>query len=99
MINISYLQNWLTEIYKPCGIVYCSDLAAKALNKNNLNPADFLRPFGDFKGKKIDLSFQEKTSTSCNTVIRNFFFDFYDNTKCKTIYNLDISECVYLLNY
>ena len=85
MINISYLQNWLTEIFKPCGIVYCSDLAKKAINKNNLTPADFLRPFGDFKGKKIDIPFQEKTGTTSNTVIRNFMFDFYDNTKCKNI--------------
>ena len=92
MINISYLQNWLTEIYKPCGIVYSSDLAAKAIKKNNLSPADFLRPFGDFKGKKIDLSFQEKTSTSTNTTIRNFFFDFYDNTKCKTVYRKDLQN-------
>ena len=84
MINISYLQNWLTEIFKPCGIVYCSDLAKKAINKNNLTPADFLRPFGDFKGKKIDIPFQEKTNVS-NTAIRNFIFDFYDNSKCKSI--------------
>ena len=92
MINISYLQNWLTEIYKPCGIVYSSDLAKKSINKNNLSPADFLRPFGDFKGKKIDLSFQEKTNTPSNTVIRNFFFDFYDNTKCKTVHRKNIQN-------
>ena len=92
MINISYLQNWLTEIYKPCGIVYSSDLAKKSINKNNLSPADFLGPFGDFKGKKIDLSFQEKTNTPSNTVIRNFFFDFYDNTKCKTVHRKNIQN-------
>lgn len=85
MINISYLQNWLTEIFKPCAIVYSSDLAKKAIKKNNLTPSDFLRPFGDFKGKKIDLSFQEKTNTSTNTVIRNFFLDCYDSTKCRIV--------------
>ena len=92
MINISYLQNWLTEIFKPCAIVYSSNLARKAINKNNLTPADFLLPFGDFKGKKIDLSFQEKTNTSANTTIRNFFFDFYDNNKCITVHRNKIQS-------
>ena len=97
MINISYIQNWLTEIFKPCAIVYSSDLARKAINKNNLSPADFLLPFGDFKGKKIDLSFQEKTSTSSNTVIRNFFFDFYDNTKFRAVHRDKIQNYITIM--
>ena len=92
MINISYFQNWLTEIYRPCAIVYSSDLAQKAINKNNLSPSDFLRPFGDFKNKKIDLCFQEKSNTTSNTTIRNFFFDFYDSLKCKTVYRKNIQN-------
>lgn len=92
MINISYLQNWLTEIFKPCAIVYSSELAKKSINKNNLSPADFLRPLGDFKGKKIDIFPQDKTNTSSNTVIRNFLFDFYDNTKYRTVFRKDIQN-------
>ena len=92
MINISYLQNWLTEIFKPCAIVYSSILARKAINKNNLSPADFLLPFGDFKGKKIDLAFQEKINTSPNTTIRNFIFDFYDNQKCISVHRNKIQS-------
>ena len=81
MINTNYLQNWLTEIFKPCAIVYSSDLAEKAIKKNNLTPADFIRPFADLKGKKIEIPFQEKTNQATNTVIRNFFLDCYDNSK------------------
>ena len=92
IINISYLQNWLTEIFKPCAIVYSSELAKKSINKNNLSPADFLRPLGDFKGKKIDIFPQDKTNTSSNTVIRNFLFDFYDNTKYRTVFRKDIQN-------
>ena len=92
MINISYLQNWLTENFKPCAIVYSSDLAKKAINKNNLTPSDFLRPFGDFKNKKIDLCFQEKTNTSSNTVIRNFFLDCYDSFKYKSVLRKNIQN-------
>ena len=81
MINTNYLQNWLTEIFKPCAIVYSSDLAEKAIKKNNLTPADFIRPFADLKGKKIEIPFQEKTNQATNLVIRNFFLDCYDNSK------------------
>ena len=85
MINISYLQNWLTEIYTPCVIVFSSDLALKSIKKNNLTPADFIRPFGDFKGKKIELFAFDKTISTPNTTIRNFILDTYDNTKFKSI--------------
>ena len=57
MINITYLQNWLTEIFKPCAIVYSSDLAKKAINKNNLTPADFIRPFVFFNVLKFEKQF------------------------------------------
>ena len=92
MINISYLQNWLTEIFRPCAIVFSSDSARKAINKNNLTPSDFLLPFGDFKGKKIDLALQDKANTSTNTAIRNFFFDFYDNNKCICVHRNKIQS-------
>ena len=83
MINVSYLQNWLTEIFTPCAIVYSSDLAFNSIKKNNLTPGDFIRPFGDFKGRKIELFAYDKTNMSPSTAIRNFILDIYDNTKFK----------------
>ena len=92
IINASILQDWLTEIFSPCAIVYSSDTAKKSISKNNLTPADFMRPFGDFKGKKIELFTLDKTSTSSNSVIRNFKIDTYDNNKFKTIQRKDIQN-------
>ena len=92
MINISYLQNWLTEVYTPCALVFSSDSAIKAIKKNNLSPADFIRPLGDFKGKKIELFQFDKINTSPNTTIRNFLLDVYDSTKFKSILRNNIQN-------
>ena len=92
MINISYLQNWLTEIYSPCALVYSSDSALNSIKKNNLTPADFFRPLGDFKGKKIELFTYDKTNMSPSTTIRNFILDIYDNNKFKPIIRNNIQN-------
>ena len=42
IINASILQDWLTEIFSPCAIVYSSDRAKKSISKNYLNQADFM---------------------------------------------------------
>ena len=90
IINASILQDWLTEIFSPCAIVYSSDRAKKSISKNYLNQADFMWSFGDFKGKKIELFTLDKTSTSSNSIIRNFKIDTYDNNKFKIIQRKDI---------
>ena len=97
MINTNYLQNWLTEIFKPCAIVYSSDLAEKVIKKNNLTPADFIRPFADLKGKKIEIPFQEKPNQSSNPVIRNFFLDCYDSSKYIAIVKKSIQSYIYTM--
>ena len=92
MINVSYLQNWLTEVFPPCALVYCSDIALNSIKKNNLTPGDFIRPFGDFKGKKIELHTIDKTNASPTGPIRNFILDIYDNTKFKPVLPQNIQE-------
>ena len=52
----TYFQEWLSETFKPCNLVYSSEMAREAIKKNNLSPADFLRPLGDFTGKKIEIT-------------------------------------------
>ena len=77
----TYFQEWLTETFKPCILVYSSELAKASIKKNNLSPADFLRPLGDFTGKKIVTPFIEKDKIP----FFNLQLDFYDNDKFKSI--------------
>ena len=73
----TYFHEWVCETYTPCGIVYATEVAKTILNKNHLSPSEFIRPFGDFTGKKIIVPFGEKS----NNEIKNFRIDFYDNDK------------------
>ena len=77
----TYFQEWLSETFKPCILVYSSELAKISIKKNNLSPADFLRPLGDFTGRKIELSLNDSEIIS----FTNFQIDFYDNDKFKSI--------------
>ena len=49
-------EEWLTQTFLPCGVVYSTESAKKILSKNNLTASEFLRPFGDFNGKKEQYS-------------------------------------------
>ena len=82
----TYFQEWLSETFKPCILVYCTNLARNSIKKNNLSPADFLRPLGDFTGKKLELPFPESEIMS----FINFQIDFYDNNKFKSIKQKEI---------
>ena len=66
-----YFHEWVCETYTPCGIVYATEVAKTILNKNHLSPSEFIRPFGDFTGKKILVPFGEKS----NNEIKNFRID------------------------
>ena len=77
----TYFQEWLSETFKPCILVYSSELAKASIKKNNLSPADFLRPLGDFTGKKIETPFIEKDKLP----FLNLQLDFYDNDKFRAI--------------
>ena len=92
MINISYLQNWLTETLSPCALVFSSDSATNSIKKNKLTPADFIRPFCDFKERKIEIFSYDKTSTSPSGAIRNFFLDTYDCHKFNSVLNQKINN-------
>ena len=86
----TYFQEWLSETFKPCVLVYSTDLAKNSIKKNNLSPADFLRPLGDFTGKKIDTPFPESEIMS----FINFQIDFYDNDKFKSIKKIEIQKYI-----
>ena len=77
----TYFQEWLSETFKPCILVYSSEIAKASIKKNNLSPADFLRPLGDFTGKKIETPFIETDKIP----FFNLQIDFYDNDKFKSI--------------
>ena len=77
----SYFQDWLSAAFKPCTLVYCTEKAKKIIAQNNLSPSEFLRPFGDFRGKKIQIQFNDKEKETI--VLNNFILDFYDNDKFK----------------
>ena len=79
----SYFQNWLSYSFRPCCLVYCTESAKKIIAKNNLTPSEFLRPFGDFRGKTIKIQFNEKEKEP--TTIDNFILDFYYVAKFKQI--------------
>jgi hypothetical protein len=80
---MSSFQDWLASSFKPCCLVYCSDKAKEIIGMNNLTPSEFLRPFGDFRRKEIQIQFNEKEKEPIN--IKNFILDFYDNDKFKQI--------------
>ena len=84
----TYFQEWLSETFKPCILVYSTDLAKNSIKKNNLSPSDFLRPLGDFTGKKLELPFPESEIMS----FINFQIDFFDNDKFKSIKQIEIQN-------
>ena len=66
MNSSTYFRDWLYRVYKPCAIVYSSEKIKKLFNKNNISPADFLRPLGDFKGRQITYPYNDKENCICN---------------------------------
>jgi len=86
----TYFQEWLSETFKPCNLVYSSEMAREAIKKNNLSPADFLRPLGDFTGKKIEIPYIEKEKIP----FFNLQIDFYDNDKFKPIQKFETQNYI-----
>ena len=89
---MSYFQDWLSATFKPCTLVYCTEKAKKIIAQNNLSPSEFLRPFGDFRGKKIQIQFNDKEKEPIS--INNFILDFYDNDKFKQIDRESIKDYI-----
>lgn len=84
----NYFNEWITSTYIPNCVVYSTDKAKKILNKNNLTPSEFLRPFGNFSGTNINFSFGDKFTIN----MKNFKLDFYDNDQFKKFSFNTISE-------
>ena len=75
----NYFQDYINKIFTPSCIVYSTEEVNRSIQKNNLSPAEFLRPFGNFSGYNINFSFGDKFTTN----IKNFKIDFYDSNKFK----------------
>ena len=90
MNTSTYFRDWLFNTYKPCALVYASDKAKNLIGKNNIFPADFLRPLGDFQGRQISYPYNDKENIS----LPNFHFDFFDTDKFKKIENENILQYI-----
>lgn len=77
--NLLDFQDWLLKIYSPTLLVYSTNISKKIISKNNLSPAEFIRPFANFSGNTISFSFSDKFSIN----IRNFRLDTFDSEKFK----------------
>ena len=77
MISDSFF-NFIKEYFTPTGIVFSTEKAKKIIAKNNLTPAEFLRPFGVFPKVVFNTEI-------VSTTITNFRLDFYDSEFYKKI--------------
>ena len=95
-INQNYFPDWIREMFSPCCIVHSTNRAKLIINKNNLTPSEFLRPFGDFAGLSVNFSISEKYTNS----MKNFKIDFYDSENYKKLSHqpYDVYENLLLKN-
>ena len=77
-MNIDSFVHFIKENFSPNGIVYGTQKAKNIISKNNLSPAEFLRPFGFFP----KITFKTEISSF---VISDFRLDFYDSEFFKKI--------------
>ena len=70
-MNNDSCSKYIKENFYPTGIVFSTDKAREIIGKNNLKPAEFLRPFGIFPKVDFKLGLFSKS-------IHNFRLDFYD---------------------
>lgn len=89
----SYFVDYINKIFTPSCIVYSTEEVKKSILKNNLSPAEFLRPFGNFSGYNINFSFSDKFTIN----IKNFRIDFHDSIKFKTFNNNSFNEALDLV--
>ena len=82
---MAYFQDWLSKSFKPCCNVLCSNKAKEIIAQNNLTPSEFLRPFGDFRGKKLQIQFNEKDKDKEPISLNDLIIDFYDSEDYEQI--------------
>ena len=86
-MNIDSFVHFIKDNYSPTGIVYSTEKAKNIISKNNLTPAEFLRPFGFFP----KLVFNSEISSF---IISDFRLDFYDSEYCKRIPQSEYSTII-----
>ena len=86
-MNIDSFFNFIKDNFTPNGIVFSTEKAKKIIGKNNLTPAEFLRPFGLFP----KVIFNTEISS---TTINDFRLDFYDSEYFKKIPYKDYSKII-----
>ena len=77
--NPSYLQDWLFNIFAPTLLVYSTPESENIIKKNNVTPAEFIRPFANYADTTISFSVGDKFSIN----MKNFRLDTYDYHKFK----------------
>jgi hypothetical protein len=80
--------DYINKLFTPSCIVYSTEDVKRSIQKNNLSPAEFLRPFGNFSGYNINFSFGDKFTLN----IKNFRIDFHDAYKFKSYNNNSFNE-------
>ena len=80
---------FIRQNFLPCGIVFSTEKAKKIINRNNLTPSEFLRPFGKFK----DIRFHPIEKNPI-TIISEFQIDFYDSYNYKPINHNEIYNII-----
>lgn len=91
--SINNFQDYITKLFTPSCIVYSTEEVKKSIQKNNLSPAEFLRPFGNFTGYNINFSFADKFTTN----IKNFRLDFHDSNKFTSYDSFKFNESLELV--
>ena len=86
-MNIDSFFNFIKEHFTPTGIVFSTEKAKKIIAKNNLSPAEFLRPFGVFPKVVFNTDIASTTTT-------DFRLDFYDSEYYKKIPYTEYSKII-----
>ena len=88
--SINYFSDWVSSHYVPNCIVYSTETGKEIIGKNNLTPAQFMRPFGNFSGTNINFSVGEKFTMN----LKNFKLDFFDSQSFESFSNKKVSEVI-----
>ena len=81
----NHFKKWIENTFLPCGIVFSTKSSKEIIEKNNITPSQFIRPFGD----NITLEIKIKDNNYNN---ENYFrIDFYDSDNfCKNENDISI---------
>ena len=86
-MNIDSFFNFIKDNFTPTGIVFSTEKAKKIIAKNNLSPAEFLRPFGVFPKVVFNTDIS-------STTITDFHLDFYDSEYYQKIPYTEYSKII-----